>query len=95
MTFLSVKRGGSYVLSFFETSLPEVAEIKENGDGTLTLTVCAVCAVCDTVICDDALITCELTVRFEQDGSFRYLGNRILDGGERNIPAYQYRISSV
>ena len=24
-------RGGSYVLSFFETSLPEVAEIKENG----------------------------------------------------------------
>ena len=85
-------RGGSYVLSFFETSLPEVAEIKENGDGTLTLTVCA---VCDTVICNDALITCELTVRFEQDGSFGYLGNRILDGGERNIPAYQYRISSV
>ena len=85
-------RGGSYVLSFFETSLPEVAEIKENGDGTLTLMVCA---VCDTVICNDALITCELTVRFEQDGSFGYLGNRILDGGERNIPAYQYRISSV
>lgn len=82
-------RGGSYVPSFFETSLPEVEEITENEDGTVTLTVCA---VCDTVICDDALITHELTVRFEEDGSFRYLGNKILDGGERNIPEYQYRI---
>lgn len=82
-------RGGSYVPSFFETSLPEVEEITENEDGTVTLTVCA---VCDTVICDDALITHELTVRFEEDGSFRYLGNKILDGGGRNIPEYQYRI---
>lgn len=82
-------RGGSYVPSFFETSLPEVEEITENEDGTVTLTVCA---VCDTVICDNALITHELTVRFEEDGSFRYLENKILDGGERNIPEYQYRI---
>lgn len=83
-------RGGSFVLSFFETSLPEVEEITENEDGTVTLTVCA---VCDTVICDDALITHELTVRFEEDGSFRYLGNKILDDGRQNMPEYQYRIN--
>ena len=84
-------RGGSYVLSFFETSLPEVTGITENEDGTVTLTVCA---VCDTVICDDALITHELTVRFGEDGSFRYLGNKILDEGEQDIPEYQYRVSA-
>ena len=84
-------RGGSYVLNFFETSLPEVTDVRENGDGTLTLTVHA---VCDTVICDDAVIVHELTVRFAEDGGFQYLGNKILRGAE-NIPEYQYRIPSA
>ncbi len=70
--------------------MPEVTEVKENEDGTVTLTVDA---VCDTVICDDTVITHELTVRFAEDGSFRYLGNNILNNGIRNIPDYQYRIS--
>lgn len=79
---------GNYDPNFFGTSLPEVTNIKENEDGTVTLTVDA---VCDMVICDDRLITHELTVRFAEDGSFRYLGNRILGDGIREIPEYWYR----
>lgn len=80
----------NYAPAFFGTSLPEVTDIKENEDGTVTLTVEA---VCDTVICDDAVITHELTVRFAEDGSFQYLGNEILNDGITRIPDYQYRIS--
>lgn len=39
---------------------------------------------------NEAVITHELTVRFAQDGSFRYLGNKILNGGTKDIPEYQY-----
>ena len=79
----------NYTPTFFGTSLPEVVGIKENDDGTITLTVEA---VCDTVICNDAVITHELTVRFAEDGSFQYLGNEILNAGITSIPDYQYRI---
>ncbi len=79
----------NYVPAFFGTSLPEVVGIKENDDGTVTLTVEA---VCDMVICDDAVITHELTVRFAEDGSFQYLGNKILNDGIMQIPDYQYRM---
>ena len=64
--------------------------VKENEDGTVTLTVDA---VCDMVICDDAVITHELTVKFADDGSFQYLGNEILNDGIKEIPDYQYRIN--
>ena len=70
-------------------ALPEVMDINENEDGTITLTVDA---VCDMVICDDAVITHELTVRFADDGSFQYLRNNILNDGIQDIPSYQYRI---
>ena len=79
----------NYAPTSFGTSLPEVVDIKENEDGTVTLTVEA---VCDMVICDDAVITHELTVRFAEDGSFQYLGNEILNDGIMDIPDYQYRI---
>ena len=79
----------NYAPTFFGTSLPEVVDIKENEDGTVTLTVEA---VCDTVICNDAVITHELTVRFAEDGSFQYLGNEILNDGITSIPNYKYRI---
>lgn len=82
----------NYAPTFFGTSLPEVTDIKENEDGTVTLTVEA---VCDMVICDDAVITHELTVRFLEDGSFQYLGNRILNDGINDIPDYQYRIATI
>lgn len=79
----------SYAPTCFGTSLPEVTDIKENENGTVTLMVDA---VCDMVICDDAFITHELTVRFAKDGSFLYLGNEILDDGIMRIPDYRYRI---
>ena len=79
----------NYAPTFFGTSLPEVVNIKENEDGTVTLMVDA---VCDMVICDDAVITHELTVKFADDGSLQYLGNEILNDGIMHIPDYQYRI---
>ena len=63
--------------------------IKENKNGTVTLTVDA---VCEMMLCNDSVISHELTVRFEKDGSFKYLGNKILNDGINNIPEYQYRI---
>ena len=81
----------NYTPAFFETSIPEVTKIKKNPDGTITLTVDA---VCEMMLCDEAVITHELTVRFAQDGSFRYLGNKILNGGTKDIPEYQYRLVS-
>ena len=80
----------NYAPTYFGTSFPEVTDIRENKDGTVTLTVDAVCSM---ILCDDAVITHELTVRFLEDGSFQYLGNKILDGGISNIPEYQYRIA--
>lgn len=91
-TYLWVRLGCfNYAPAFFGTSLPEVTGIQENDDGTVTLTVEA---VCDMVLCDDAVITHELTVRFAEDGSVQYLGNAILDDGVWNIPEYQYRIGN-
>lgn len=89
-TYVWVRLGClNYTPTFFGTSLPEVTDIRENEDGTVTLTVEA---VCDMVICDDAVITHELTVRFAENGSFQYLGNKILNDGIQEIPNYQYRI---
>ena len=77
-------------LTFFGVSVPEVVGAEENEDGTVTLTVDA---VCDMVLCDDAVITHELTVRPFEDGSFQYLGNKILGDEDLDIPTYRYRIS--
>ena len=79
----------NYAPTYFGTSFPEVTDIRENKDRTVTLTVDAVCSM---ILCDDAVITHELTVQFAEDGSFQYLGNKILNDGISNIPEYQYRI---
>ena len=79
----------NYTPTFFSTSIPEVTNIRKNEDGTITLTVDA---LCNMVVCDDALITHELTVKFNDDGSFKYISNKILDNGIDKIPIYQYRI---
>ena len=71
----------------FEVSIDVL--IKENKDNTVTLMIEA---VCDMVICDDAVITHELTIKFAENGSFQYLKNEILNDGIINIPDYQYRI---
>lgn len=79
----------NYAPTYFGTSFPEVTNIRENKDRTVTLTVDAVCSM---IFCDDAVITHELTMQFAEDGSFQYLGNKILNDGISNIPEYQYRI---
>ena len=66
----------NYTPTSFGTSVPEVTAIKENENGTLTLTVDA---VCEMLLCDDAIITHELTMKFAEDGSFQYLGNKIVN----------------
>ena len=52
-------------------------------------------AVCDTFICNDAVITSELTVKFNDDKSFKYMGNKILNNGTKEVPKYQYRITTI
>ena len=79
----------NYSPTYFGTSFPEVTRIKEDEDGTVVLTLDAVCQM---ILCNDAVITHELTVRFSEDGSFRYLGNKILNDGINDIPDYLYSI---
>lgn len=82
---------GNYAPNFFGTSYPEVTNVKTNDDGTVTLTVDA---VCDMVIHNDAVMSHELTIQFYEDGRFKYLGNKILYNGLENIPEYQYRFQN-
>ena len=77
----------NYVPTSFGTSLPEVVDVKEHPDQTLTMTIDA---VCDHVLCDDDLITSELTVQINDKQEIRYLANHVISGNE-NIPEYQYR----
>lgn len=79
----------NYAPTFFGTAVPEVTDIKENGDGTVTLTVEAVCSMVEA---DEARMIHELTVHFEKDGSFQYISNKILDAQNKVIPDYQYRV---
>lgn len=79
----------NYTLSFLGTSVPEVIKAKKNENGTYTLTVSA---VCEMVLCDDALITHELTIQIGKDGGFQYLGNKIREEVLRDLPKYQYRV---
>ena len=44
----------------FGLSLPEVTEVRNNEDGTIVLTIHA---VCDSVVCNDVVITHELTMK--------------------------------
>ena len=56
--------------------------------------VLTVDAVCESNRCVDALITHELTIKVEEDGSFQYLGNQVLGDGLERIPEYPYRLGS-
>lgn len=79
----------NYAPTHFGTSYPEVVAIKENDNGTITLTINA---VCEMVLNDETIITHELTIKENEDGSFMYMGNKILNDGIDHIPDYQYRI---
>ena len=68
--------------------VPVIIRVLSEDDSILSM----VDAVCDMVICDDALITHDLTVKFKEDGSFQYLGNEIRKEDRNNVPEYQYRV---
>lgn len=80
---------GNYSADAFWTSIPEVVDMYENGDGTWTVTVDAVCKRKGT----DRILSHELTVDFPEEGTIRYLGNHILNEGASQIPLYRYRVS--
>lgn len=79
----------TYAPTAFGTSLPEVVQMEDHGDGTITLTVDA---VCEKDLCSDSVITHKLTIRLLENGSFQYIGNEILNDGLQKIPEYQYRL---
>lgn len=81
---------GNYTPNFFGASFSEITGSRKQEDGTVIFTIDAMCSTAEGV---DAVITHELMVRFAGDGSFQYLGNRILNEGMEKIPDYQYRIS--
>ena len=68
--------------------MAEITAMQENGDGTVTLTVDAVCKMMGS----DVVMTHQLMVQFLGDGSVRYLGNQVLEDGLEKIPPYQYRV---
>ena len=74
--------------AYFETAIPEVVDVKEKEDGSFILTVEA---VSQQEIPNSVLLRHELKLRFEDDGSFQYLGNEIVDEGVQKIPEYEYR----
>ena len=63
-------------------------DVKEKEDGSFILTVEA---VSQQEIPNSVLLRHELKLRFEDDGSFQYLGNEIVDEGVQKIPEYEYR----
>ena len=102
-TYAWVRPGcGNYEPNIFGTSMAETTEMQENGDGTVTLTVDAVCEMMGS----DAVITHQLTVelssneslgkdyssRSSETGTIRYLKNHVLGDGKEKIPPYQYRV---
>ena len=70
------------------TLYPNVIASQKNSDGTLTLTVDAICPEKET----DALFTHKLTVRPLEDGGFQYVSNAITAGNEEDIPVYFPRV---
>ena len=69
--------------------VPEVTEVRENADGTLTLAVDVACLRRGT----DRLFTHELTVQPGGDGTFCFLSNRIVWQDDARMPQYHTRLS--
>ena len=77
---------GNRTLGVLVSCLPEVVDMQDNGDGTVTLTLDAVCESTG----DDAFLTHKLTVRFEGDDDIKFLSNTVEQ--KELLPEYVYRI---
>lgn len=77
-------------VSYFPSVIPDVVESVENTDGSITLKVQVMCPDMQT----DCLFIHEITVMPSNQGSFKYLGNRITYTGEKGLPSSQPRISA-
>lgn len=78
----------TYMANYFSASIPEVTELKENPDGTISVYIDAVCELRG----DDALISHVLNLQIQENGTVRYLSNQVLKKGPENIIEYQYRL---
>lgn len=74
-------------LSYFPLITPDVKACRQNTDGTLTLTVDAMCVGLKT----DSLFRHELTVRPDADDGFQYVSNRIIKSSDQ-LPEYIPRL---
>lgn len=78
---------GNYTLTRFGTSVPEITDIQEVGDGTLILSVDAVCEMGKT----DVALSHILTIKQEENGDVRYISNEISEKEQKKLPIYKYR----
>lgn len=80
----------NYAPNAFGLSMPEITDIQENEDGTLLLSVDAVCER----LGNDCVMSHELTIQLK-DGKMKYISNEVSGEGLKNIPAYQYRLRRI
>ena len=78
-----------YVFLQYYTGQPEVTACRNNKDGTLTLTV----QMLSTDLKMDSLFAHEVTVRPGKDGTFRYVGNQVVQQTEYGLPFCEPRLS--
>lgn len=74
--------------TYFPTVIPEVTAYRQNNDGTIQLTVNAMCTEFKT----DCLFIHEVTIRPQTDGGFQYLGNRVIYRSEQPQPPANTRL---
>lgn len=67
---------------------PDVTAVKENADGTVTLSVDVICLEKN----NDRAFSHELTLRKGEDGSMQYVSNVIVPGEHNIIPNYIFRL---
>lgn len=80
---------GNRTLGAIVSCIPEVTAAEKNDDGTMTLTVDAVCES----MADDSFLTHCLVIRTDEAGNVRYLSNKVEEGARKEtLPEYIYRI---
>lgn len=81
--------GDDHTFLHFYTIEPEVTAYRENGDGTLTLTV----ELLSTDLKTDCLFAHELTVRPLEGEKFQFVGNRMTSQSEYGLPFCEPRLT--